>query len=224
MFTGIIEKLGTVQAMKLSPSGAVLELSLEGWPDLSLGESVCVNGVCLTLAWMKEGILGFDLSPETLQRTTLGDLKTGSPVNLERALGPGSRLGGHFVSGHVDGVGRVAAIEPKGEGCEMVFSVPADLMVFIAEKGSVCVEGVSLTCFGLAGDTFRAALIPHTLKLTNLGKKKAGDAVNLEADLLMRYVQRLLQAGRGLPAPELFEKKHLDWDSLIQLASGPQGT
>jgi len=147
--------------------------------------------------------IAYDLSLETLRKSSLGGLKPGDAVNLERSLALGDRLGGHFVSGHVDGVGRVERIEAQGQGSEITFSAPPDLMPFIAEKGSVSVEGVSLTTWAVAGNAFKVAFIPHTLKATNLGAKRVGDPVNLEIDLLARYLHRLVQAGAATPAVPL---------------------
>jgi riboflavin synthase len=196
MFTGIIESTGEVRGLEKHPGGTLLRVdaSKTSWKSLSPGESICVSGVCLTLLPPgKAGWLSFDLSEETLKRTTLGDLVRGSKVNLERALTPSSRLGGHFVSGHVDGVGRLAGIKPVRGGREYFFEGPPEVLSLVAEKGSVCVEGVSLTPFGVRKNRFTCALIPTTLRLTNLGVLREGDKVNLEADVLMRYVRRLME-------------------------------
>jgi riboflavin synthase len=193
MFSGIVENSGRVKALVQNGRAARLDLELPAWKGLSSGESICVNGVCLTLTVRRARVASFDLSPETLQRSSLGGLKPGEPVNLERALKAGDSLGGHFLSGHVDCLGRVRGIVKQAQGCEMTFSAPKDFLPLVAEKGSVGVEGVSLTCFGLGRDSFRVALVPYTLEHSNLGTKVPGSSVNLEADLLMRYVRRALE-------------------------------
>jgi riboflavin synthase len=194
MFTGIIEQSGRVEALAPLAGGARLRLSPDKPEDWKIGESVSVSGACLTLAAFSAGILEFDLGEETLKRTTLGALKPGGLVNLERALKVGDRMGGHFVAGHVDGVGSIRAIRRAGAAAEFDFSAPEALMNFIAQKGSVAVEGVSLTPFAPLKDGFTVSLIPVTLAATNLGFKQAGDPVNLEVDLLARYVRQMLEA------------------------------
>jgi riboflavin synthase len=193
MFTGIIQAIGTVAELEPSASGSRLWLRpVPGW-DLQVGESVSVNGACLTALGSGE-IPSFDLSPETLSRSSLGSLKAGSRVNLERALRVGDSLGGHFVSGHVDGLARLTAIEAQGQGGLWTFQAPAELARFIAHKGSVCLDGISLTPFAVEEDRFQVALIPHTLTATNLGQRQVGDQLNLEIDVLARYLERFLKA------------------------------
>jgi riboflavin synthase len=209
MFTGIIEHLGVVSRLEPIDSGQRLFVRAAGLDHLKKGESICTNGVCLTVIWQQGDELAYDLSHETLRLTTLGGLKPGAAVNLERSLAVGDRMGGHFVAGHVDGVGRVAAITPQGEGSEISFEAPVALMPYIAEKGSVSVEGVSLTPWAVSGNRFTVAFIPHTLQATNLGGKQAGDPVNLEIDLLARYLRRLLDAGAAQPQAGLFERRPL---------------
>lgn len=216
MFSGIIDHLGIVSRLEPIDSGQRLFVKAPSLGALKKGESVCTNGVCLTVIVQEGDEIAYDLSNETLRLTTLGGLKPGDPVNLERSLAIGDRLGGHFVSGHVDGVGRVKAIEPQGEGSEYTFEVPAALMPYIAQKGSVSVEGVSLTTWAVEGNTFKVAFIPHTLKVTNLGAKRPGDGVNLEIDLLARYLRRLLEAG-GAPAQGLFESRQVEGADLDQI-------
>jgi len=186
MFTGIIERLGT--ARRLLPGRTGLEVSAD-LADLRLGESVAVNGVCLTATRSAQGLAAFDLSPETLSRTTLGALKAGDKVNLERALRLCDRVGGHLVTGHVDGKGRIVAKKPSGGGQELTVLFPAALRRFLAVKGSIAVEGVSLTVAGLRGNRATVALVPFTLRNTNLGGKRMGDEVNLEIDLIARYLR-----------------------------------
>ncbi len=192
MFTGIIEERGRVAA---AGDGSLAVACRTVWADSTVGMSVAVNGVCLTVADRSEGELRFDLAEETLRRTALGRLRPGDPVNLERPVTLATRLGGHLVQGHVDGVGTVRAVEPAGDGVEMEVSVPDGLGDYLVEKGSVAVDGVSLTVAATGEDAFRVALVPHTLAATTLGQANAGDAVNLETDVVAKYVQRLLRAG-----------------------------
>ncbi len=190
MFSGIIEKEGFVK----KAGGSSLWVSAS-FPKVNPGESIAVNGACLTVVPpIKKNFLAFDLSPETLRLTTLGLLKTGQTVNLERALKLGDVIGGHLVSGHVDSIARVLEKKdlPKGF-CNLRIEVPKDLMGLITRKGSIAVDGVSLTVSASGKRYFEAALIPYTLKHTNLGKLKKGDWVNLEADLLARYVAAYLK-------------------------------
>lgn len=165
------------------------------WSDLTLGESIAVDGVCLTVTQFHDNLFWVDVSPETLQRTVLGRRATRGSVNLERALRLQDRLGGHLVLGHVDGVGRISAIQNKGGFQEWAVTPPAALLRYIAEKGSICVDGISLTVSRLEADRFWLALIPTTLAETTLPQRKVGDEVNLEVDLLARYVERLMAAG-----------------------------
>jgi riboflavin synthase len=167
---------------------------------LSIGASLAVSGVCLTVTEMGEGRVAVELSPETLSRTSLGDLSGGNEVNLEPALRMGDPLGGHWVQGHVDGTARVVDRRDLTDHRVLAFSIPEDLAVFLVEKGSVTVDGVSLTVSALLPDRFEVALIPHTLEVTTLSRLTPGDRVNLEVDVLGKYVQRIL-AARGLVAP-----------------------
>ena len=187
MFTGIVETVGMVD--EISAARIRVKSELEG---LVVGESVAVNGVCLTVLEPDGGVFSADVSEETARRTSLGFVKAGSSVNLERAMPAGGRFGGHIVQGHVDGVGQVSQIDRLEGSVEMHFTVPSDLERYLVEKGSVTVEGVSLTVASLAGDRFSVALIPHTLQSTNLGTKLPGDPVNIEVDVLAKYVERLL--------------------------------
>ena len=187
MFTGIVETVGT--AAEVSGSRIGVESDLR---DLVVGESIAVNGVCLTVTQPEGGSFTADLSEETLRRTSLGSLSPGSPVNLERAMAANGRFGGHLVQGHVDGVGTVSEIQRLAGSVEMWFSLPAELERYLVEKGSVTLEGVSLTVAGLQAGRFSVALIPHTLQSTTFGSRKPGDPVNIEVDVLAKYVERLL--------------------------------
>jgi len=160
--------------------------------ELATGESIAVNGVCLTVVDIRPESLSFDVSPETLGSTTLGSLRTGAPVNLERAMRMDSRFGGHLVSGHVDGVGRVEAVEPAGEFNYYRISAPEDVVRVSIPKGSVTVDGISLTIVALSEKSLTVAIIPHTAKATTMGTRLVGDEVNLEADMIGKYVARLL--------------------------------
>lgn len=192
MFTGIVQRMGRVRALGPTDTGARLVLEpLDGW-ELTPGESVAVNGCCLTAL---EGVgAAFDLSRETLHRSSLGGLVPGALVNLERALRLGDALGGHLMAGHVDGLARLTAIQPQGDGSLWTLEAPAELAPLIADKGSVALDGVSLTPIDCRGRAFSVALIPHTLTTTQFHQRRVGDALNLEADLLARYIQRQLEA------------------------------
>ena len=193
MFTGIVRELGRVVAVDGGPDG--IRLTLEAprtAAGLSVGDSVAIDGVCLTVTSANSSVLAFDAVRETLERTTLGSLAPGAAVNLEPALRAGDPLGGHYVQGHVDAVGRVRSVEPEGDGKRIWIDVPPDVLRYCVEKGSVAVHGISLTVAALDDTGFAVALIPHTLAETTLGVMSAGDPVNLEADVLAKYVERLL--------------------------------
>lgn len=189
MFTGLVQAVGQVRSLE----GGRLAVAVEaGWPDpLAIGESIAVNGCCLTAVSLDP--LAFDLSEETLARTALSELRAGSSVNLERALRAGDRLGGHFVQGHVDGVGRLLSRTPR-KGSEVFrFSVPAEGAKYLIDKGSIAIDGISLTVVEPNGGEFDVHLIPHTLSHTNLGALPVGNGVNLEFDVLAKHVERLLR-------------------------------
>ena len=193
MFTGLIREVGVVTAVEAD--GASLRLTIEApqtASDAQLGDSIALSGVCLTVVDRTDGRLAFDAVPETLSRTSLQTLEPGSRVNVEPALRAGEPLGGHYVQGHVDGVGAVRTVEPEGDGRRIWIDAPPDLMRYVVEKGSVAVEGTSLTVAALDDAGFAIALIPHTLSETTLGALAAGDRVNLEVDVLAKYVERLL--------------------------------
>ena len=194
MFTGLVEELGEMVNQQHSSNGAVLVIrGASVYHDLKQGDSVAVNGICLTVSKLgSAGVFHADVMPETLRRTNLHELQKGSRVNLERALRAGDRLGGHFVSGHIDGTGEI--LSKQREGNAMVYRVgaPPSVLRYLVEKGSVTVDGISLTVVTVDDKSFSVSLIPHTAALTTLGYKNAGDQVNLEADMLAKYVEKLL--------------------------------
>jgi riboflavin synthase len=194
MFTGIVQATGRVADAE--KRGGDLRLIIEapdfGCADIPPGDSISVSGCCLTVTEAASGTLAFDVSNETLSLTTLGGLRAGDRVNLEPALRLSDRLGGHLVSGHVDGVGTIVAIEADARSQRWTIEVPAALARYIAPKGSICVDGASLTVNAVAGKRFEVNLIPHTVAATTFGERRMGDRVNLEVDLLARYLERLL--------------------------------
>jgi riboflavin synthase len=197
LFTGIIEDLGKVEEVRRTSKGARLSLRTSlPLAQVALGDSIAVNGACLTVIAKRRGAIAMDVSAETLRRTVLGDLAPGDRVNLERCLTLDKLLGGHLVSGHVDGIGRIVSVKPEGESRLYSFEVPAGQERYLVEKGSIAIDGVSLTVFGITRRCFNVALIPHTLKLTTLGLKRAGARVNVESDMLVKYVERVLAVSR----------------------------
>ena len=197
VFTGLVQGTGEVIAVREVPQGRTLTIRAElAERDVAIGASVAVSGVCLTVTERAGDTVAFDAAFETLKLTTLGDLSTGSTVNLEPSLRVGDPLGGHLVSGHVDGVATLRSITPRGDAREMWFDVPDPLRRFIAAKGSVAVDGVSLTVNEVDDRGFAVGLIPHTLSVTTLGGLQPGSRVNLEVDVLARYVARLLETGQ----------------------------
>ena len=195
MFTGLIQGVGRLRA--LEPRGGDVRIHIDTgslpFTGVAMGESIAVNGVCLTVVAFDAQSFAADASTETLALTTLGALREGQPLNLERALQAQDRLGGHLVSGHVDGVGRVLDVHKDARAQRWRFSVPKALAKYVAKKGSICVDGVSLTVNGVDAGSFDVALIPHTVSHTAFAETRVGDAVNLEIDLVARYVERLLQ-------------------------------
>jgi riboflavin synthase len=193
VFTGIVEERGRVRSLRAGPDGARLEVSCRTVAgDADVGDSVAVNGVCLTVVDRDDGALAFDLASETLARSTLDALRPDDAVNLERPVTLATRLGGHLVQGHVDGVGAVDAVDRDAGGWVLRIRQSAGLERYLVEKGSIAVDGVSLTVAAVADGGFAVALIPHTLAATTLGQRRAGDSVNLEVDVLAKYVERLL--------------------------------
>ena len=210
MFTGIIQAVGRLA--RLEPRGGDVRLYVDtaglDLTDVQLGDSIAVSGVCLTAVTLDARGFSADVSNETLSLTTLGHLKSGDPVNLEKALRLADRLGGHLVSGHVDGVGKVVSVTPDGRSQRWTFEVPSTLSRYIAAKGSICIEGTSLTVNEVAGHRFGVNLIPHTVENTVFHARRAGDAVNLEVDVVARYIERLLSSGQSPKLDESFLKQH----------------
>ncbi|GAB4136338.1 MAG: riboflavin synthase [Planctomycetaceae bacterium] len=194
MFTGLVEGCGQIHG--LTPQGAAVRLTVD-FPETlqsgnAIGDSIAINGCCLTVVEIEGSIHAFEAGEETLSKTNLGDLEIGDPVNLERSLAVDARLGGHFVQGHVDGVGSISSIERDGEWVFMSFHVPPELTDLMVSKGSIAVDGVSLTLVKVEPESFQVALIPHTLDVTTLGGRKVGDRVNIETDILGKYVRKFL--------------------------------
>ena len=192
MFTGIILHTGTIEAFDRKPNGAQLRIRTTDPEPFTRGESLAVNGVCLTVLPESDGSLLADLSDETLARTTLGSLGTGIRVNVERALALGDRMGGHIVQGHVDTVGTLMSITSEGDFAVYRWSLPGEYAPLVVSKGSITVDGVSLTVVDPGRESFGAALIPETLRRTNLGTARIGEGANLEFDMIAKYVQRLV--------------------------------
>lgn len=196
MFTGIIEEIGTIQEIRFMHEGALITIAAaEIVPELKIGDSVAVNGVCLTATAVGTGSFSCDISAETLRLSSFKKAKQGLKVNLERSLMLGGRLGGHIVQGHVDGVGRLLGRIPSGKGYELSFYFPRELERYLVYKGSVAVHGVSLTIASLERESFTVAVIPLTLEATNLNRLKVGDPVNLEVDIMGKYFERFFQLG-----------------------------
>ncbi len=198
MFTGIITAVGIIGSVADTAAGKRFSIE-SGWatPDLVLGESIAIDGACMTVVGFEGGRFEVEVSPESLAKTTLGERTAGEPVNLERAMAVGDRLGGHFVSGHVDGVGQIAEIEPAGDCLKVTFQAPDEVQRYLVSKGSITIDGISLTVNGVhdetSGGRFDVMIIPHTRENTSLRNKDVGSDVNLEADLLGKYVERLLR-------------------------------
>lgn len=211
MFTGIIQALGQIRGMqrqsgdlRLTVDAGNLDLS-----DVQLGDSIAVSGACLTVVEVQRDAFAVDVSRETLDKTILGRLQVGSPVNLEKALRLADRLGGHLVAGHVDGVGQIREVSASGRSQVFAIAAPPDLLRYVAAKGSVCVDGISLTVNALRGDLFMLNLIPHTLAQTTAAQWRPGQSVNLEVDLIARYLERWVATGPGSGL-----KSTVDRDSL----------
>lgn len=198
MFTGIVEGTGVVRSVQPGPDS--LRLRIEAEFDvrrLGTGDSIAVNGTCLTVTQVQGAAFDVDVTVETIARTTVGALRPGDVVNLERPVAVGDRLGGHIVQGHVDGVGRVISLKPQGDASWLEIDAPSALARYIVEKGSVTVDGVSLTVARHTGGRFTVCLVPHTMAVTTLGRLETGAAVNLEVDILAKYVEQLLRPYAG---------------------------
>jgi riboflavin synthase len=198
MFTGLIKELGSVESVDTSDDGARLRFAAELSSELSDGDSVAVNGACLTATSVADGTFEADVMHQTLSLTTLGGLEASSQVNLELPLRPTDRLGGHVVQGHVDGTATVASLSADGFAKRLRLELPGELLPYVVERGSIAIEGVSLTIAGLTDTGLEVSLIPETLERTTLGSLEAGDRVNVECDVLARYVRRQLSADAGL--------------------------
>ena len=199
MFTGIIKAKGSIGAIEKRGGDVRLRVTTPElpWSEYEVGDSIAVNGVCLTAVRLLDTGFDTDVSVETLDVTTLKQLTVGDAVNLEPALRVGDALGGHLVSGHVDGIGRMTAREDDARSIRMTFEVPGELSRYVARKGSICVDGVSLTINEVSGNTFGLNIIPHTAEVTTMGAYEAGTAVNIEVDLLARYIERMLGSDAG---------------------------
>lgn len=211
MFTGIIEHLGKVKQVKLQASSAIIVVDVGPLSDdINPGDSIAINGACLTVTQIKDSEVYFDVSTETLSKTTIGGLKTSDNVNIERSLKMGDKLGGHFVTGHVDGVGVINKVENEPGQCTVWFSVSEELTNMMIKKGSVAVDGISLTIVEIRYGLFSVALIPYTLEATTLGFKKAGQKVNIETDMLGKWVKRILTVNESTTSgitEDLLKKK-----------------
>jgi riboflavin synthase len=202
LFTGIVENVGRIARREDLTAGRRLWVATAlPAAEFEMGESVAIAGACMTVVAKGPGEFAVEVSAESLRRTTLGELSDGDPVNLERAMRLGDRVGGHMVSGHVDGTGSVHSIRPEGESSIYTFRVPPELAPMLVEKGSVAVDGISLTCFHCEGDRFDVAVIPHTQGVTTLGTKKPGARVNIEVDVMGKYVARLVDAAIAARLP-----------------------
>jgi riboflavin synthase len=197
MFTGIIEEIGTVNNSNMAAGSGELKVAARLiLDDAKLGDSIAVNGVCLTITRINGTEISFDVSAETLRRSNLGTLKRGNRVNLERALAADGRFGGHMVSGHIDGTGTLIEKRDEGNAVIFTFQAPPTIMHYLIEKGSIAIDGISLTIAGLNNDSFNVAVIPHSLQQTTLGANKIGAIVNLENDLIAKYIEKLIPPGK----------------------------
>ena len=198
MFTGIVEELGTVRrVLPGARAGKIVIGARKVLEDVHIGDSIAVNGVCLTVVAATSDEFTADVMPETLRKSGLGTLKAGDPVDIERAMAANGRFGGHIVSGHIDGVGRIVETRPEENAVIVTISAPPEILALIVEKGSIAIDGISLTVASLSRTTFSVSLIPHTAAQTVLLKKRAGDVVNLENDIVGKYVQKLLAGATG---------------------------
>lgn len=209
MFTGIVEEVGTLRSLTVGTQSAVVEVGAQAVLEGTVvGDSILVNGVCLTVTSLDDQGLRADVQPETVRRTTLVGLRPGAALNLERALTMQSRLGGHMVSGHIDGIGRVLAVAAEENAVVLTVQVPESVARLSVDQGSVAIDGVSLTIVSVAAQRLRLGLIPHTATVTTLGRLRQGDEVNLEADLIAKYVYAFLERRKQAPG--------LTWDKLAE--------
>jgi riboflavin synthase len=218
MFTGIVEEMGVVKALERGPSGTRLTiLASTILDDLAVGASVSIDGVCLTVVARNDQEFSVNVSPETLSVTTLGKLAAGGPVNLERAMRINERIGGHLVAGHVDGVGSIRDRRQEGNAIVLTIEAPKEVLPYCVSKGSITVDGISLTINEVSERSLTVAIIPHTAKVTTLGLKHPGDPVNLESDLIGKYVERLLQEREQLPpkSAPVIDRKYLQKRGLL---------
>lgn len=193
MFTGIIEEIGTLKSINRSSNSAVLTIIAKTvLEDVHLGDSIAVNGLCLTVIRFDEESFSADIMPESLKRSSIGSLKIGSKVNLERAMALGGRFGGHIVAGHIDGIGRISSIRKDSNAVWYTIKTDAEILKYIVEKGSVAIDGISLTVAAVESDSFSVSVIPHTAENTILPTKKTGDIVNLENDCIGKYIEKLM--------------------------------
>jgi len=217
MFTGIIEEMGAVTIVEKTRSGRrVAILAQTVLKDLKVGDSVAVNGVCLTVVARDETAFRADLSLETLTVTTFDSLTVGDPVNLERAMRLGDRLGGHLVAGHVDGIGVICARDQEADALQMTLEAPRDILRYCVQKGSITIDGISLTVNAVTDRRFRVTIIPHTAKITTLGMKHIGETVNLETDIIGRYIERLFPGRQASGQSEItIDREYLQRKGLI---------
>lgn len=217
MFTGIVEEMGAITSLEKTLAGTrmtILASAVMG--DLKIGDSISVNGTCLTVVTKSERDFAVEISPETLSVTTLGQLAAGAPVNLERAMKLNERIGGHLVAGHVDGVGTVRSRHQAGNAIFFTVEAPSEILRYCVAKGSITVDGISLTINEIGDHSFGVAIIPHTAKATTLGLKQVNDTVNLESDLIGKYVERLLQERNQVPkSTTIIDKDYLQKRGLI---------
>ncbi|HPE28962.1 MAG TPA: riboflavin synthase [Candidatus Mcinerneyibacteriales bacterium] len=213
MFTGLIEQVGTLTARRCSGTVLTLEIAAFVWPDLKTGDSVACNGACLTVVEIKKTSLCFEVMEETVRRTLFGGMPLGSKINMERALSAAGRLDGHFVQGHIDGTGVIREIRQQGESRLLTVSFPPEQSPLVTEKGSIALDGISLTVMDVGYDSFRVGIIPHTWEKTSLNGKKAGDRLHLEYDIIGKYVYRSLQGmtDKNKKGPRSLEEALQEW-------------
>jgi riboflavin synthase len=217
MFTGIIEEMGTIQSIKqISPRAAALAVRANKvLEDVHIGDSIAVNGVCLTVTNFTSDSFQLDVMPETIRATSLNSLSAGAKVNLERSMAANGRFGGHFVSGHVDGTGKIVKKQKRDNAIYYTIAIPGDLAIYFMEKGSVAVDGISLTVFEHTTDSFTVSLIPHTAAETVLGEKESGDIVNIECDMLAKYIRRMWAAENAPEKDESISRKFLAANGFV---------